>query len=97
MKKKIGIETRVRNEIIRLDNRNKVLKKINSIEHKIRNKKENNYYSSLVKLMEASMHKKDIEDNIRRKEKAMEYHKLQRIEELKEKDSQRRRDEASKM
>lgn len=36
--------------------------------------------------MEASMYKEDIEDNIRRKEKAMEYHKLQRIKELKEKD-----------
>ena len=79
------IEARQRNEKLIEENRNKLLLKINSADEKINKQKNQNMRSSMEKYIEFTMRKDDIEDNIRAKEKAMEYKRMQRLEEIEEK------------
>ena len=79
------IEARQRNEKLIEENRNKLLLKINSADEKINKQKNQNLRSSMEKYIEFTMRKDDIEDNIRAKEKAMEYKRMQRLEEIEEK------------
>lgn len=81
-KEKKCIEAKRKNETIIGHYRKKILEKINSTEEKIKKQQECNTRNSIERFIEISMRKEDIENNIEQNEKAMEYLRLQRLDEI---------------
>ena len=84
-KEKRCIETRLRNEKKIEQNRIELLNKINSNQEKIIKQKERNVRGTQERFIMASMRQEDIEDNLRMKERAKEFERLKKIEEIEEK------------
>ena len=87
-------ETILRNEKIIEKNRIELINKINSNQEKIIKQKEKNLRGNQEKFIEQSMRQEDIEDNLRMKERAKEFVRLKKLEEMEEK---RRRAENVKL
>lgn len=81
-KEKKCIEARKKNETMIENYRKKILEKINNVEEKIKKQQEHNTRNSIEKYIEISIRKEDIENNIEQNEKAMEYLRIQRLEEI---------------
>ena len=66
-------------------NRIELLNKINSNQEKIIKQKEKNIRGTQERFIMASMRQEDIEDNLRMKERAKEFERLKKMEEIEEK------------
>ena len=84
-KEKRTLETRMRNEKIQEQNRLDLINKINSNQEKIIKQKERNLRGTQERFIEAAMRQEDIEDNLRMKERAKEFVRLKKMEEMEEK------------
>jgi hypothetical protein len=84
-KEKRCIETRMRNEKIIEQNRIDLINKINSNQEKILKQKEKNVRGTQERFIEAAIRKEDIEDNLRMKERAKEFVRMKKMEEMEEK------------
>ena len=84
-KEKRCIETRLRNEKIIEQNRLDLINKINLNQEKILKQKEKNVRGTQERLIEAAIRQEDIEDNLRMKERAKEFVRLKKMEEMEEK------------
>ena len=78
------IEARIRKEKLIELSRQELLKKINTNQEKILKQKELNNRESQERLIEASMKKEDIEDNLIMKERAKEFDRLKKLAEIEE-------------
>ena len=81
----IGRETLLRNEKIIELNRLELINKINSNQEKILKQKEKNIRGTQERFVEQAMRKEDIEDNLRMKERAKEFVRMKKLEEMEEK------------
>ena len=84
-KEKRCIETRMRNEKIIEKYRMELINKINSNQEKILKQKERNVRDTQERFIEAAIRKEDIEDNLRMKERAKEFVRMKKMEEMEEK------------
>ena len=84
-KEKRTLETRLRNEKIQEQNRLDLINKINSNQEKILKQKEKNARGTQERFIEQAMRQEDIEDNLRMKERAKEFVRLKKMEEMEEK------------
>ena len=84
-KEKRCIETRLRNEKIIERYRQDLINKINSNQEKIIKQKEKNVRGNQERLIEQAMRQEDIEDNLRMKERAKEFVRMKKLEEMEEK------------
>ena len=78
-------ETLLRNEKIIELNRLELINKINSNQEKILKQKEKNIRGTQERFVEQAMRKEDIEDNLRMKERAKEFVRMKKLEEMEEK------------
>ena len=78
-------ETILRNEKIIEKNRIELINKINSNQEKILKQKEKNIRGTQERFIEQAMRQEDIEDNLRMKERAKEFVRMKKLEEMEEK------------
>ena len=78
-------EALLRNEKIIEQNRLELINKINSNQEKILKQKEKNVRGTQERFIEQAMRQEDIEDNLRMKERAKEFERLKKMEEMEEK------------